>query len=124
MSTKAKPVALDLDALLVEHKEKRAKDAVEPFVLDGVGPDGLSVTFIDPKDLSWEQSQDIATAFKQDDLREVFFTLIEDSDQLDAWFEAQVPGEVAGEVLKRWMRHHGFDIVRGRLNRAERRAKN
>lgn len=126
MSPKPVPAetpAVDLDVLVAE-VEKKA-DAVEPFVITGVGPDKVAVTFENPKDLAWQDTQAVAEAFERNDLRTVFGILIVDNDQLDAWDEAGMPGPVAGEVLNRWMRHHGWDIRRGQQggNRADRRRK-
>jgi len=125
MSPKTPTPVVDLDALIEQHEEKRKKEAVEPFVLKGVGPDSLDVTFADPTNFTWQEAQDVAEAIAQQNLREVFFAIIPDSDELNAWFEAEVPGPVAGEVLQRWMKHHGWDAIRGRrMNREDRRRKN
>jgi len=119
MAEKAKP-ALSLDALVEEHQ--KSADKVEPFVLDGVGPDKVSVTFRSPQDLDWEEAQAMAEAAEHNDMRTVFWTLIDDDDELNAWGEAQVPAEVAGKVFEKYLRHHGWDPVRGRLSRRDRRA--
>lgn len=115
-------VAVDLSALVEKHEAKVVD--VEPFVVNGVGPDAVSVTFANPEDLAWEDGQRAAEAFKAEDLRTVFYILIEDDDHLEAWFGARIPTPVVGEVLQKWMKHYGWDLRRGeRMNRAERRNK-
>ena len=40
----------------------------------------------------------------------------------NAWFEARVPGPVASKVIEEYMKHHGWDLRTGRMNRQQRRA--
>lgn len=118
--SKDKPQTLNLDELLVEHEKKQ--EGVEPFILDGVGPDKVSIEFRNPEDLDWEESQEVAQAVNDSDLREFFYKMIEDDDQLNVWFGAHVPGPVASRVIEEYMRHHGWDLRTGRMNRQQRRA--
>lgn len=118
--SKDKPQALNLNDLIVAHEEKQRQ--VEPFILEGVGPDGATIEFRNPEDLDWEESQEVAQAINDSDLRQFFYIMIEDGDQLNAWFEARVPGPVASKVIEEYMKHHGWDLRTGRMNRQQRRA--
>jgi len=124
MTEKSVPTpALDLDAIIEEVEQSGPTEkATEPFIVKGVGPKKIDVTFENPQDLAWQDTQAVAEAFEANDLRTIFDILIDDGDQLEAWDQARVPGPVAGKTIELWMKHHGWDLRRGRrVNREERR---
>lgn len=115
-SDKPEPV-LDLDALQEEYvKEDASEERFHVMV------DGKKVHFESPNSLPWQDAEDLNRHINAGELTQALFILIKDDEELNTFFDRNFKSKVLERALNSYFKFHGYDPLRGQLNRADRRA--